>query len=174
MKATLTTALLALTLVGCGKTLARLDRPGRTQAVVLTDANSLASATRGGAIPPAQITDPDRVAAVENFLETRRDRWQKVKGTPRAMRFQLQLVGDGRPLYTVWFEPGYAQGTAGGKDLREMRLSNADLAELFAALGLPPDYQAVVASAKTIDYGPPHSGVVKEPTILPTSGVKKP
>src|SRR5688500_15878170 len=96
--------------VGCGGPLARMDRLDRVQAVVLTDANALSGGSSG--FPPIQIADPDRIAAVEAYLKARHDRWQKTSGTPRAMRFQLQLVGDNRPLYTVWFEPGYAQGTA--------------------------------------------------------------
>lgn len=170
MKPTVALVLLAA-VMGCGGSLARMDRLDRVQVAVLTDANALAGGGKG--FPPVQIADPDRIAAVEAYLKARHDRWEKVGGTPRAMRFQLQLVGDNRPLYTVWFEPGYAQGTAGGKDLREMRLSNADLAELFAALGLPPDYQAVIANASTVDYGPPRSGVAKEPTMLPAGGLKK-
>jgi len=160
-----------LGIVGCGGPLARMDRLDRVQTIVLTDANALSGGSSG--FPPIQVTDPDRIAAAESYLKARHDRWRKTSGTPRAMRFQLQFVGDNRPLYTVWFEPGFAQGTAGGKDLREMRLSNADLTELFAALGLPPQHQAVIANASTVDLGPPRSGVVKEPTILPAGGLRK-
>lgn len=161
MKPILAGLVLSVLTAGCGGPVARLEKAGRIQAAVLTDAHGLSGGA--GAIPPVQVTDPDRIAAVEAYLKARHDRWQKSSGTPRPMRFQLQLIGDGRPLYTVWFEPGFAQGTGGGKDLREMRLSNADLAELFGALGLPPDYLAIAATASTVDYGPPHSGVVKGP-----------
>ena len=135
----LTLTVSAFLLVGCGGPLARLERMSRVQTAVLTDANSLTAETRASARPPVQISDPDRLAALETFLKKRRGAWKKVSGRPRPTRFQLELIGDDRPVYTAWIEPGYL-ALAEGKVIQETRLSNADTAELLACLGLPPDY----------------------------------
>jgi hypothetical protein len=137
MKPILMLTLAALALSGCGRPVTRLDKLSRVQAAVLTDANGLGTGgTGGGAI---QITDPDRLAALESFMTSHRVRWKKADGMPRPTRFQLLLIGGDEPLYTFWLEPGYA-AMAQGKKIQEARLSNAETAELMACLGLPPDY----------------------------------
>ena len=131
--------LLGITVAGCGRQVARLDKLSRVEVAVLTDANALSSSTRSRARPPVQVTDPDRLAALEGFLKKHYSDWKKADGTPRATRFQLELIANDRPLYTIWLEPGY-MAVASGKSVKETRLSNADMAELLACLGLPGDY----------------------------------
>jgi hypothetical protein len=126
-------------LVGCGGPVARLGRLSRVESAILTDANALTADTRATARPPIQLSDPDRLAALEKFLKAKRGEWKKVAGTPRATRFQMELVGNDRPLFTVWLEPGYI-AMAEGKKIQEARLSNEETAQLLACLGLPPDY----------------------------------
>jgi hypothetical protein len=139
MKRSVILGLWLLVVLGCGKSVARLDRLSRAQAAILTDANAYAADTRPMARPPVHVTDPDRLAALEKFLDKRQGRWKKADGTPRATRFQLELVGNDRPLYTIWLDPGY-MAMANGKKVQEARLSSAETAELLACLGLPPDF----------------------------------
>jgi hypothetical protein len=139
MKEFLLLAASAVAFAGCGGPVARLDKLSRVETAVMTDANSLAPDTQSWARPPLRVNDPDRLAALESFLTKRRGTWRKVSGRPRPTRFQLELLSDERPLYTVWMEPGYL-ALAEGKRVQETRLSNAETAELLACLGLPADY----------------------------------
>ncbi|MBA3315495.1 MAG: hypothetical protein M3552_06460 [Planctomycetota bacterium] len=139
MKPMLMLALAAFALAGCSRPVARLDKLSRVQAAVLTDASGFGGGAQNVARPPIQVTDPDRLAALESFLTSRQSKWKKADGMPRPTRFQLQLIAGDKPLYTVWLEPGYL-AMASGKKMQEARLSNADTAELLACLGLPPDY----------------------------------
>jgi len=139
MKTLLLPLLIACVVAGCSRPVARMDKLSRVQAAVLTDANGLGASPQGGAVPPIQVTDPDRLAALESFLKSRHSRWKKADGMPRPTRFQLQLIAGDKPLYTIWLEPGYA-AMASGKTIHETRLSNAETAELMTCLGLPPDF----------------------------------
>lgn len=132
-------------MIGCGGRVARLDRMSRVESAVLTDANTLSPDTRSTARPTVQVSDPDRLMALEAFFKKRRGAWRKVSGRPRPARFQLELLGDGEPIYTAWLEPGYL-ALAEGKEVQETRLSNADTAELLSCLGLPPDYLSPAVS----------------------------
>ena len=128
--------------VGCGPG-ARpagiaLSELGRVQALEITDAAAFDPKHRHAAFPPARVTDPDRVAGVRSFLEARRGKWERVGTEPRAVRFRVRLLSNDRPVYTLWVEPGYAQLSAGGKDLKGLPLSTAESDELLALLGLPP------------------------------------
>ncbi|MGC1275426.1 MAG: hypothetical protein WBC44_17095 [Planctomycetaceae bacterium] len=145
MKPLLLIAIAALAVIGCGGRIARLDRMSRVESAVLTDANTLAPDTSSTAQPAVHVTDPDRLAALETFLIKRRGAWKKVSGRPRPARFQLELLGEGEPIYTVWIDPGYL-ALAEGKEVQETRLSNADMAELLSCLGLPADYLSPAAS----------------------------
>lgn len=137
---TLLLPLLALAMIaGCSRPVARMDKLSRVQAAVLTDASGMGASPQSGALPPIEVTDPDRLAALESFLKARHSRWKKADGMPRPTRFQLQLIAGDRPLYTIWLEPGYA-AMASGKTIHETRLSSAESAELMACLGLPPDF----------------------------------
>ncbi len=168
MKPFLVLMLFAALLVGCGGRITRLERMSRVESAVLTDANALSQETSGNARPTVEISDPDRLVALEKFLKERRKDWQKVEGRPRPARFQLELLGQGRPIYTVWIDRGYL-ALAEGKEIQEMRLSNNDSAELLACLGLPPDYLAPPPAT----VSDPSSGVVPadwvSPKGMPTS-----
>jgi hypothetical protein len=139
MKTILLPILLLAVITGCSRPVARMDKLSRVQAAVLTDASGMGTSPQSGALPPIEVTDPDRLAALESFLKARHSRWKKADGMPRPTRFQLQLIAGDRPLYTIWLEPGYA-AMASGKTIHETRLSNAESAELMACLGLPPNY----------------------------------
>ena len=132
----------ALPLVGCGPGVrpagVALSELGRVQALEITDAAAFDPRHRHAAFAPSRVTDPDRIAGVRAFLEARREKWERVGGEPRAVRFQVRLLSNERPVYTLWVEPGYAQLSAGGKDLKGLPLSGAESAELIALLGLPP------------------------------------
>ena len=166
---------LVLVSVGCGGPVARLDRLSRVEAAVLTDANSFAANTRATARPPVQLNDPDRLAALERFLKSKRGSWKKVEGTPRATRFQLQLIGNDRPMFTVWMEPGYI-AMAEGKAIQETRLSNEETAELLACLGLPPDYlnaSPVMPGAGALPpLVPSHQPTSPQQPMLPASAIE--
>lgn len=159
--------------MGCGQGIARLDQLSRVQAATLTDATSLGGTPQGGARPPVHITDPDRLAALEEFLKARRMSLKPIKKSPRPTRFQLELTANDRSLYTIWLEPGYL-ALGAGKSFREARLSNADTAELLACLGLPADYlnpyPGTFNGAPVIPaaYPPPGYAPEQQP-ILPVS-----
>lgn len=153
MKTELSLFAILFSVLGCGQGIARLDQLSRVQSAVLTDATSLGGATHGGARPPVQITDPDRLAALEDFLKAHRASLKPSKKSPRPTRFQLELMAIDRPLYTIWLEPGYL-ALGAGKSFRETRLSNAETAELLACLGLPADY-----------LNPYPGGVAEQPVI---------
>jgi hypothetical protein len=165
MRTLVLSLLLAILMAGCSRPVTRLDKLSRVEAAVLTDANGMGPGARGGAAPPIQVTDPDRLAALESFLTARQSRWKKADGMPRPTRFQLQLIAGDRPLYTIWLEPGYAV-MATGKTIHETRLSNTETAELMACLGLPPNYMGpidMMSSPPAVPYAPPampHAAVV--------------
>jgi hypothetical protein len=167
MKTLVLPCVLLVFVAGCSRPVARMDKLSRVQAAVLTDANGLGATPQGGASPPLQVTDPDRLAALESFLTSRQHRWKKADGMPRPTRFQLQLIAGDQPLYTIWLEPGYA-AMASGKTIHETRLSNAETAELMACLGLPPNFMGPV--------GPPDPGMMPPggtypPAMMPPSQV---
>ena len=164
MKPFLVLALSTVALAGCGNRIARLERMSRVETAVLTDANALAKEPHPGARPRIEISDPDRLAALETFLKQRRGAWRKVSGRPRPARFQLELLGQGEPIYTVWLDRGYL-ALAEGKEIQETRLSNDDAAELLACLGLPANYLAPPPS--TSDSG---SSVVPADWATPVEG----
>ncbi len=143
MKTILLSLLMLGVVTGCSRPVARMSKLSGMQAAVLTDANGMGATPQGGASPPIEVTDPDRLAALESFLKTRQSRWKKADSMPRPTRFQLQLIAGDRPVYTIWLEPGYA-AMASGKTILEARLSNADTAELMTCLGLPPDYMGPI------------------------------
>lgn len=159
-------AVAAVSLAGCHRPIARLDQLSRVDAAVLTDASSLgggANASPGGSIA---VTDPDRLAALDQFLTKRQGKWKKVDGKPRPTRFQLELMAGGSPLYTLWLDPGYVM-MASGKSVQDARLSNAETAELLSCLGLPSNYlspggtPAYPAGPQAMPYGAaPQQGVV--------------
>jgi len=126
--------------VGCSQPIAHIRSLQGMQRVVVTDARAYGKETLQSAHPPVEITDPDRLAAFEDFLEQHKKRWERIKGDPRTSRFQLELMADGRKLSTFWFEPGYLQRHDGGKRVSAIRLTNAESADLVTALGLPPSY----------------------------------
>lgn len=158
MKSILAAVALSMLVAGCGGPVVRLNKLGRVRAAVLTDANGFSATTSGTARPPIEVTDPDRLAALDRFLKARGKSWQKLEGAPRATRYQLQLMGDDGPLYTLWLETGYV-AMAEGKRLQDTRLTFAETAELLACLGLPPDY----LGPPSRDSGPPRSGVADGP-----------
>jgi hypothetical protein len=172
MKTLLLSVLAFVVVAGCSRPVARMDKLSRVQAAVLTDANGMGAKPQNGASPPVQVTDPDRLAALESFLTSRQHRWKKADGTPRPTRFQLQLIAGDRPLYTIWLEPGYA-AMASGKSIHETRLTNAETAELMACLGLPPNFMG----GEGIPYpmmmppggaSPPH--MMPPSQVIPASG----
>ncbi len=167
MKTLLLPLLAFVVVAGCSRPVARLDKLSRVQAAVLTDANGLGARPQSGASPPVQVTDPDRLAALESFLTSRQHRWKKADGTPRPTRFQLQLIAGDRPLYTIWLEPGYA-AMASGKSIHETRLTNAETAELMACLGLPPNFMGPQGVPYPMMMPP---GGAAPPPIMPPSQV---
>lgn len=157
--------------IGCGQGIARLDQLSRVQAAVLTDATSLGGDANGVARPPVQVTDPDRLLALENFLKARRSSLKATKKSPRPTRFQLELMASDRPLYTIWLEPGY-MAVGSGKSFREARLSNAETTELLACLGLPGDYLSSYPSGSPVTPAayPPPGYDPRQQTIIPAGG----
>ena len=109
----------------------------RVQSIVVTDSLAFGKETRGKALPPVQIYEPDRIAAFQDFLKTRQKRWKKVPGEPSNARFQCELISNHRPIATIWLEAGFVQMTTGDKRLQGMQLSQAETVELLATLGLP-------------------------------------
>ena len=151
---------IVLTIAGCGRGIARLDKLDRVQAAVFTDARALAPESPAGVSPPLRITEPDRLIAIQDFLEARESQWQSLDGAPRPTRFQLELMGGSGPLYTLWIEPGYL-AMASGNSLQETRLTNAQTAELLACLGLPPGYLNAAGPPEPASV--PHYGVADGP-----------
>ena len=158
MKSILAAAVLSMLVAGCGGPAVRLSKLGRVRAAVLTDANGFSATASGTARPPVEVTDPDRLAALDRFLKARGKSWQKLEGAPSATRYQLQLMGEDGPLNTLWLETGYVAMAEGNK-LQQTRLTYAETAELLACLGLPPDY----LGPPSMDSGPPRSGVADGP-----------
>ena len=134
-------ACLLLAAAGCGG-----PRPvgpafaelAKVDAVEITDALAYDARRAGAARRPVTTADPDVLLRLEHWVRGMAGRWEPVRGEPRSVRFRARLLAAGRPVLTLWAEPGYAQISGGGKRLRGARLDSAETAALAAALGLHP------------------------------------